>query len=386
MKKLTAALLLALLLTGCAAQTQTPPAAAAEPSPAPEAQTVTQTPAAEAKPSPVYTDWSKLTPYEPTRDICTRHAGWRAGSELSPRGDYGVLLPYIGQYAAMEDYVIQALPLYGLVTDKAELVTDPVYAMIDFRDDFLLLYRGDPTREEIGEEIYGGGSYERTLAAADGRWAHKLGDSYYVTNGYGLLLTAAPDGSLDVWNADGKIVRHFGREQFAPRFGEKFYWGEMGGPFINLADDKVAYAGCYVVNGEYLEDGVRLYLDLAEGTVLDEPPEGYPPEFDYSSLEPDVTVPPAVEAYNYYDPVVDLITGEVYYSVFVSGGDEGSWHYALYDSAGAMLVENVSLEPFEEPVILRAGLCATLEDGCFCFRSLSDHSLVFRRVMQSNSD
>ena len=93
--------------------------------------------------SPVYTDWSKLTPYEPFQQIYTYHAGYRTDGILEARDDYGALLPYIGKYSTMEQYVIDALPFYGLVTDKGELVSDPIYARIAFYDDRIRSVRYD---------------------------------------------------------------------------------------------------------------------------------------------------------------------------------------------------------------------------------------------------
>ena len=157
MKKLIAALLL-LTLVGCGMKPETPsmtetPAATEAPAVTEtpvvtEASLETEAPVETEPPSPVYTDWSKLTPYEPGKPIFTLHPGYVGAGALEARDDYGVLLPYIGAYASMERYVISALPLYGLVTDKGEIVTDPVYSMIYSYDDCLVLYRGDP--EGIG--------------------------------------------------------------------------------------------------------------------------------------------------------------------------------------------------------------------------------------------
>ena len=96
MKKLIAAWLLPLLLlAGCA----------------PQAETSVVQP--DDTGSPVYTDWSKLTPYEPQSPVYTYHAGYCGADRFQPRDDYGALLPYIGRYASMEQYVINTLPFYG---------------------------------------------------------------------------------------------------------------------------------------------------------------------------------------------------------------------------------------------------------------------------------
>ncbi len=365
MKKLIATLLV-LSLAGCAARAE-PPAPAAE------------------EPSPVYTDWSKLTPYEPLREVYTYHAGYRVDGGFEPRGDYGVLLPYIGKYSAMEQYVIDALPFYGLVTDKGELVSEPVYAGINFYDGFLMLYRGDPEGAG-GGDTYAGGRFARTLAASDGRWAHELTDSYYAASGFGLLLTAAQDGSLALWNADGEVVMRFDGARFEPFLGEGFVWGREGGPFIELVDDKVGYVRSYLVNGEYRENAVCLYLDLADGAVLTEPPAGYPREIDYEALEAAYPEPPAVEGCNYLDRILDPITGETYYYGYYCDGGEENGSFALFDGAGTLLVDNADLSRFEASITVRGGLCSTIEDGFFCYRALADNELAFRRFMRTNSD
>ncbi len=362
MKRLLAALLLVCALAGCAARPE-PPAPTEAPAGAP-GNAVTE------PRSPVYTDWSKLTPYEPTREIFSYHPGYCADGAFEPRGDYGALLPYIGKYAAMEQYVIDALPFFGLVTDKGELVTEAVYADVWFYDEFLLLSRGGP------------GNKGCTLAASDGRWARELADGYHVSDGCGLLMTAESDGSLDLWNADGEAVRHFDRALFAPYLGEAFVWGDEGGPFINWTDDKVGYITAYIVDDEYRD--VYLYLDLAGGDLWTEPPAGYPAEPDYAGFD-DYVAPPEIENCSYAEARADEVTGETYFYGYCTG-ENGVGHYALFDGAGKLLIDNVDMWRFEASIILRAGLCGAVEDGCFCLRSLKDGSPVFRRVMRTNTD
>ena len=365
MKKLIAALFMLLLLAGCGTQTKT------------------QTEPDEV--SPVYTDWSKLTPYEPVEPIYTYHAGYSAVGGLEARDDYGALLPYIGKYSTMELYVIGALPLYGLVTREGELVSEPVYAQINFYDDFLVLYRGDPEGVSGGDS-YSGGAFSRTLAAPDGHWVHELTDSYYVGCGRGLLLTATGDGSLDLWNTDGEVVTHFDGALLTARLGEDFTWGAEGGPFIDWTDDKVGYVTAYNVGGEYREEPIRLYLDFTSGAVTDTPPVGYASEVDYSAIADDTPEPPVIEGCDYLDSITDKVTGETYFYGYYRSGENDDGRYSLFDSEGRLLVEDVDLTRYAASVIVRAGLCSTVEDGCFCFRSLADNAPVFRYAMRTNSD
>ena len=179
MKKLIAVFITAALLTlaGCTVQPAPTPTPAPEPTPTP-------TPF-----SPVWTDWSKLEPYEAATPVYTLHEGYCGDGPFRARNDYGALLGYIGKYATMEMYVEPIIPLYGLVTDRGELVTDPVYAEIHFYDDFLMLYKGDPEGTS-GGDTFAGGTFDRTVAAVDGSWVLDLGDEFYVGCGGGLLTTA----------------------------------------------------------------------------------------------------------------------------------------------------------------------------------------------------
>ena len=391
MKRLTAALLLLLLLAGCAAPAGPASSEIPEVSTAPEVSTVPTAPEISTVPevpeavSPVYTDWSKLTPYEPVLPVYTLHPGYCGDGALEARDDYGPLLPYIGKYSTMERYVIDTLPLYGLVTGEGELVTDPVYAQISLCDGFLVLYRGDPEGTS-GGDTFDGGTFSRTLAAADGRWVHELTGSYYVASGSGLLLTAAADGSLDLWNTDGEVAAHFDSGLFTPWFGEGFTWGGEGGASVDWTDDRVGYVVSYCVNGEYQDQATCLYLDFSGGAVMETPPEGYSAEIDYSAVVDKTPAPPAVEGCRYLDPITDQVTGETYFYGYYREDEDEDGRYALFDREGRLLVETGELLRFNQSVIVRAGLCSTVEDGCFCFRSVADSALVFRYPMRTNSD
>lgn len=361
MKKLLAMLLPLLILAGCAAT--------AEPGAAPPVDAEPETL------SPVYTDWSKLTPYAPPAAVHTLHAGYHADGAFAPRDDYGALLPYIGRYSTMERYVIDNLPLFGLVTSKGELVSDPVYMGARFLGDFLLLYRETS-----------GGMSSCTLAAADGRWVHELGDSRYLRSGFGLLMTVTSGGDLDLWNADGEAVAHFDSALFTSRFGEGLNWGDEGGPFVDWADDRVGYGVTYLVGGELQEDGVPFYLDFSNGAVTDVPPRGYGAEMDYGAIADDRPEPPTVEGCMYLEPMTDEVTGETYFYGYYREGEDDDGRYILFDGEGRPLIENCDLMRFDQMIVVRAGLCSTVEDGCFCYRSLAGGAVVFRYPMRTNSD
>lgn len=156
-------LALALLLTGCKAP-------APEPSGPPEA--------AESL-SPVYADWSRLTPYEtPERaEVYPRRDG--PHDTLLPAPDYGPLVPFPGAVTTTVWYAGEWVTsyLYGLMTLEGEAVADPVYSSVtlltrwnggDTPDPLpamvLTRYTGE-SDPETGEAVF-----RSALAARDGSW------------------------------------------------------------------------------------------------------------------------------------------------------------------------------------------------------------------------
>lgn len=102
------ALSLALLLSGCRS-------APAQESPAAESL------------SPVYADWSQLTPYEAPQEVYTRRYEDYTDT-LIPAGDYGPLLPFQGASLIRHEYGFDdPYTLYGLATLEGEVIVDPVY-------------------------------------------------------------------------------------------------------------------------------------------------------------------------------------------------------------------------------------------------------------------
>ena len=176
MKKMLPALLaLALLLSACGG-----PAAEVTPTPAPEpAPTRTAEPVPTPEPTPsgpaVYTDWSKLEPYEPVQAVYTRRYEDFTDT-LIPSEDYGPLVPFAG--AALtetwegwsSDY-----NLYGLMTLEGEVVADPVFMSVlrltEYDSEYNPVYRPDVML--LGKVFYDaeGQPGERyALCAGDGSW------------------------------------------------------------------------------------------------------------------------------------------------------------------------------------------------------------------------
>ena len=102
------ALALALLLSGC------------------KSAPAQESPAAESL-SPVYADWSHLTPYEAPQEVYTRRYE-DFNDTLTPRDDYGPLLPFQGASLIRHEYGFDdPYTLYGLATLEGEVIVDPVY-------------------------------------------------------------------------------------------------------------------------------------------------------------------------------------------------------------------------------------------------------------------
>lgn len=156
-------LALALLLTGCKAP-------APDPSGPPEA--------AESL-SPVYADWSRLTPYEALEraEVYPRRDG--PHDALLPAPDYGPLVPFPGAATTTVWYAGERVTsyLYGLMTLEGEAVVDPVYSSVtlltrwnggDTPDPlpYMVLTRYTGEKDpETGEAVF-----RSALAARDGGW------------------------------------------------------------------------------------------------------------------------------------------------------------------------------------------------------------------------
>lgn len=339
--------------------------------------------------SPVYTDWSRLTPYIPPEPVYSRFTPYSGSDPLQARDDYGPLIPYVGVNIDTESYM-GSLPLLGLVTTQGRLVTDPVYAdahMVkggDGRGRFLILYRGNLLGMEEDEwGNYPQGSFTYTVLAPDGSWVREFpgGDSYFLLSPTELALSCE-DGSVTVLDTDGRTVAHFPREALTPYVGEDFQWTWEGGPSLISQD---GYLCVWRYDDSDPEgDGIACYLDPDTGTVSLQPPGTPRPDPGF----PEWSETPVPEGYGWAVSVTDPITGRAYRFAAPSGSDTGD----LLDESGAVIRANVRF-PYLilgmdgsafVPWVWGDRICCE-EDGCFCCYDL-EGELVFRYVVATNTD
>ncbi|WP_298019879.1 hypothetical protein [uncultured Dysosmobacter sp.] len=364
MKRLLISLLLLCLLTGCGT------------APPPE-ETV----------SPVYTDWSKLTPREEEAPLYTRFEPYSGSGPLQPRDDYGQLLPYIGAELTVDNYICDALPLYGLTTADGQVVTEPVYASISMENGFLLLWRGsDQLYQQEGSQLERG-DFDLTIAAPDGSWVRTV-DGYYVYSTEGLLVTA-DQGNLFYWNDRGELVHQFSADIFRPYLGDRCAWNDEGGPWLDQADGRVVYLTSY----NHSPDGdqpLRLYLDLEQEAVRETPPDGYPAEIDYESLYEE---PPEFPGYRNVWNITDPVTGVRYYYAYTD--TEGPPERRLLSETGEVLLPDFdSLWILFPQIINGCVACVDYQDaismhmagGTFRWQRLDTGACVFRFPIRSNSE
>lgn len=369
MKRLLISLILFCFLTGCGTV------------PVPEKPRVPE------PVSPVHTDWSQLTPYEPPESVYSYFEPYSGSGPLQPRDDYGLLLPYIGAELAVDNYIADRLPLYGLSTADGQVVTEPVYASISMENGFLLLERGSPQLYQQEEPVLVRGDFDLTVAAPDGSWARAL-DGYYVYSVKGLLATS-DHGSLSYWNDRGELVHQFSADVFRPYLGDRYTWNDEGGPWLEQVDERVVY----LTSHNHSPDGgqpLRLYLDLEENTVRETPPDGYPAEMDYARLYEE---PPEFPGYRSIWGITDPVTGEKYY--YAHTDTEGPPDHHLFSETGEVLLTDFDSLWTPFPQIIGGYIACveyqndfsqTMADGTFRWHRLDDGECVFRFPIRSNAE
>lgn len=343
--------------------------------------------------SPVYTNWSKLTPYEAgtVEPLYTQYQPYQ-GDSLTARDDYGPLLPYVGAIIAVSNYIVDELPLYGLVTSDGRVVTEPVYADIQQvslgtgkTTPFLLLYKGDPTQKLAGRES-NAGQFSLTVVSADGKTLRDFDVAGVTAISEDLLAVTTADDSVTVIDAALETRASFPRAMLTSYLGEDYTFDmEAGGGYDLGWKDGVGYIEYF---DDTLQDWRRLYyLNPSDGTVSAVPPEGWTAEWP----DVDYPVPPVIPGYSYLDPIVDLATGITY---FYGPSPENCGDY----TTPLMDVFNEDMEQIytvhrDAPIynlFLYDGLCASFDHSAGTYGTFSyfnaDGDCVFRYPVRGNAD
>ena len=337
-------------------------------------------------PSPVYTDWSRLTPYVP-EDIAYETFQPYSGDHLTARDDYGLLLPYVGAEASPGDYIVDAMPLYGLMTADGRVVTDPVYASVYQAQrgrsaaPFLLLCAGhryiDPaTGQEYPSDYHGA---KITLAAPDGSWV--LEGNYCraeLLDETRMALTDR-DGSVRIADSAGNIVMAFPRTLLASYLGQEFYWGDFDGdaPILSWYNGYGLVYSRAAWEADPESEGYVLCLDPNDGTVSRDLPEGL---FAVSGDDSRQSEPPAFPGYGYANPLTDPVTGQTFYYARRTDADT----YDVLSGGGTVLVADCGDPYFLYPFVWN-GWIGFVRDGVFCYYT-PDGDCVFRYPIRTNSD
>ncbi len=371
MKKLLCLLLAALMLAaaGCGKNTA-------------ETSEVSDTSAGVA----VHVDYSKLTPYDPPEETYTLHEGYTKGEGLQARDDYGALIEYCGKESIETGLNREVLYLYGLVSSKGELVTDPIYQTIGYAGGFLVLDRPNPA---FANQFDAPRCFV-TLAAPDGSWVRELDDCRECYTGKEYMIALSMDNSVDVWKTTGERKAHFDGALFEEFLNGKSWDRSDSSAVVYCKDDKVAYAVT-----DYCKDDEggfatieTLYLDLENGVVLDTPPEGYPKNYKDDASEPDLMLqrPKLGKRCEWQGCFTDPVTKKNYFY----GKVEDHAYFTLFDGDGNVMVEPYREFPSDQPSPsvekVANGWYATIEEGRFCYRTFGEGTLKFCYTMKTNSD
>ena len=331
----------------------------------------------------VRADWSALTPYVAEKDSYSYFSPYAGKSGLAPNPNYGPLLPYIGAEMSVSGYVMDVIPLYGLVTTDGRVVTDPIYTeIITTYEPFLLLYRASQT--DVHTRV--------TVAARDGSWTRDAGDwREFVpldTPGRPRLAISDADGSVVVLEADGSVSAEFSRETLSSFMGMDYMWGD---PVIGYIEGAALdYEHGYLTAAFYDEDSpwgnywrYECFMNPETGSASDIPPANWTPETDWDYLNP-----PEFDGYCYPEEVVDLVDGTLYYAAYPDRAElDGDWSLDLLDENGELLAENcMTSSALQWRPFAADGMLGVVKDGAFVYADIQTGKTVFRYSLRTNSD
>ena len=328
-------------------------------------------------------DWSALTPYVAEKNAYTYFSPYSGKGDLLPGKNYGPLLPYIGAEVSLSGYVMDVIPLYGLVTTNGQIVTAPVYTeVLTSYGPFLLLYRASET--DIHSRV--------TIAAPDGSWVRDAGDWREFIPFGGTdnprLAVSQGDGSVTILDADGNVTAEFSRDMLAPYLGEDYLWGD---PVIGYIEGcALSFEGGYLAAAFYDEESAwgnywryECFMDPDNGYVTGEAPSGWRPDdsWDYEN-------PPEIAGYCYPEEVEDLTRGDIYYAAYPDRAElDGNWTLDLLDEEGTLLMENcMTSSALQWRPVVADGMIGVVKDGAFTYTDIDTGDVTFRYPLRTNSD
>ncbi|MBQ6986134.1 MAG: hypothetical protein IJQ25_04015 [Oscillibacter sp.] len=327
----------------------------------------------------VRADWSVLTPYVGGKTEYRYFSPYSGRANLTPCDNYGPLLPYIGAEMSLSGYVMDAIPLYGLVTADGQIVTAPVYTeVLTNYGPFLLLYRTD------GAD----GQTRVTVAARDGSWVRDAGDWREFIPFDNRLAVSRADGSVQILDAAGGLAAEFSRDDLAPFLGDGYLWGD---PMIGYIEGcALSYEHGYLTAAFYDEDSpwgnywrYECFINPDSGTVSDTAPANWRPDdsWDYEN-------PPEIAGYCYPEEVEDLTNGDIYYAAYPDCAErDGDWSLDLLDAEGTLLVEDcMTSSALQWRPVVADGMLGVVKDGAFTYTNISTGAVTFRYPLRTNSD
>lgn len=328
-------------------------------------------------------DWSVLTPYVAGKTNYRYFSPYGGKEGLSPNPDYGPLLPYVGAEMSLSGYVMDVIPLYGLVTADGRIVTDPIYTeVLTNYGPFLLLYRCSPT--DVHTRV--------TVAAPDGRWTRDAGDwreFVPIDNpDRPQLAISQGDGSVLILDADGVVTAEISRQTLTPFLGGDYAWGD---PIIGYIEGCALNYEHGVLTAAFYDESspwgnywrYECFIDPASGAVSATPPARWVPDDEWDYL-----TPPEFDGYCYPEEAPDLTDGTVYYAAYPDCAEfDGDWTLDLLNQDGELLVENcLTSSALQWRPFVADGMLGVVKDGAFSYTKIGAGETVFRYPLRTNSD
>lgn len=330
----------------------------------------------------VRVDWSQLTPYAPLTSKYAQFDPYSGAGDLIPSENYGTLLPYIGAEVSLSGYVMDAIPLYGLVTADGQIVTDPVYSeILTSYGPFLLLYRSD--RDGVSRV---------TIAARDGSWARDAGDwrEFLLLDDpqNPRLAVSHESGAVRVYAPDGSMTAEFSRDDLTPYLGDDYAWGDAMIGYIDAC--ALTYENGYLTAAFFDEDSpwgnywrYACFMNPNNGSATDTPPAHWRPDSGWNFFNP-----PEFPGYCYPEEVRDLTSGALYYTAYPDCAElDGDWTLDLLDENGNLLREDcMTSSALQWRPVIADGLLGVVKDGAFSYTDIDTGDVTFRYALRTNSD